>query len=235
MLPYDPYNQPFYDPLTPERWRLSKQEAQRFQIPIELVAGTVAAEVVHDTDFWESFIDTSLLKLPLAVLYCPDTADADKWVAKLWLDWYNSHAQVGTGPGPGVANVHIATAVAAEEWINTWYPGQGLLDEPENIYIRLTNLLFDEGNIRYTAGTLRQLADQRTGRREPHAYEPAPKSNPANLTDLDMGVIFEAFRAGIKTPYTDRGDDFRTSIYLGSYGGQIFPFLPYYRERAHRE
>ncbi len=223
------------DPLTSERWRLAKQEARRFQIPIELVAGTVAAEIVHDTDIWESTIDAFLLKLPLSVLYCLETAHADKWAAKLWLDWYNSHGQVGTGPGPGVANVHVASAVAAEDWINSYYPGQGLLDKPANIYIRLTNLLLDEGNIRYTAGILRQLADQRTGRAVPHAYEPAPKSNPANLTDLDMQVIFEGFRAGTQVyDEDDEEADFQTSNNPKTYGPQIAVFLSYYREKANR-
>ncbi len=176
----------FRDPLSYERWLIAKREAQNFQIPIELVAGTVAVEIVHDTDILDPFFDTYFLMVPLSVLYCPSTAEADKAAARMWLEWYNAHGcfGCGTGAGPGVANVHVKTAMGAEYWFAHYYQGTSLnqlLARPSDNYIRLANLVADEGNIRYTAGILRQLADQRTGRFQPHFYEPEPKLDPQNV------------------------------------------------------
>jgi RHS repeat-associated protein len=158
------------DPLTSEQWRLSKQEAQRFEIPTELVAGTVAVEIVHDTDLLDPLIDTYLLKLELYAAFCPDSSDVDRAVANAWLEWYNANGlsgHSGLGPGPGIANVHIKTAKEAEDWFMTYYSSQGLLTRPADFRIRLAALLMDEGNIRYVAGILRESADERTGYLKP--------------------------------------------------------------------
>ena len=221
------------DPLTTQQWRLAKQEVRRFQIPTELAAGTLAAEIVYDTDWYDYWMDIYLLKLPLIVAYCPDSSNVDKRTAMLWLDWYyhTEFAGPGLGPGPGLAQIHVKTAEDAENWFNTHYPGQGFLEIPPNLDVRLAILLTDEGNIRYAAAILRQLADLRTNRLEPHLYEPAPKSNHANLTDLDMQVIYEAYQAGIHV-YDDEPGRYPFTSNPKTYGPRILPYLSYYRQKG---
>jgi hypothetical protein len=71
-------------------------------------------------------------------------------------------------------------------------------------------------------------ASKHNYRVKPHAYESEPKYNPSSLTDLDMQVIYEVYRAGWE-PYYEKNQDIHTSNYLGSYGAQILPYLYYYR------
>ena len=221
---------PPQDPLTDEQWKLAKQEAQNFEIPVELVAGTVAVEIVYDTRPYDAFDRAYLLDLPLAIYFCPDSLPLDKLTAKAWLDYYYYHgfAGPGLGPGAGVAQVHAAAAEAAEAWFNYYYHDQHYLVPAPDIYNRLARLILDDSNIRYAAAILRQLADQRTNRQMPHFYEPEPKYNPASLTDIDMGVIYEAYRAGW-SPYRDLKEDIQTTSDLRSFGSLILSYLSYYR------
>jgi hypothetical protein len=218
------------DPLADEQWKLAKQEARNFEIPVELVAGTLAAEIVYDTDWYDYWVDVYTVKVPLYTLYCSDSSAPDKQTAKRFLDWYyyTEFAGPELGPGPGIAQIHVKTAEEAENWFNNVYPGQGYLDKPPDIYQRLATLVTDAGSIRYAAAILRELADIRTAHYQPHFYEEAPKYNPASLTDLDMQVIYEAYQAGIKIPYRD-SKGFQQTADPKTYGPRILPYLAFYR------
>ena len=88
-------------------------------------------------------------------------------------------------------------------------------------------LVTDEGNIRYTAAILRQLADMRTGTKGTHAND---------LDDIDMEVIYSAFRADLRACYGDlSGFQAATGSPKGCFGSQIREFLDRYRERALQE
>jgi hypothetical protein len=153
-----------------------------------------------------------------------------------WLEWYNQYgifgAFMGTeiGPGPGIANVHVATAVSAEEHFALYYPDDAdiLLGVPPDIYSRLDVLLGDEGNIRYMAAILRQLADWRTGVNSEHV---------SDLNDTDMDIIYTAFRAKLKGCY-DNIDGFASASVPAAdprcHAGEITPFLEFYRLQIKR-
>lgn len=186
------------DPLTEAQWTLAKQEAARFGLPKELVAATIAAEIVYDTDWVNTVYD-------LSTWIVGETADfAYKWRDRPLFDLcygllegfheYFGLADdlepkgLGYGMAPGIAHMHAGVAVRTEEYFNQTYPGQNFLPDlgPDNQEgIRLRWLLSDEGSIRYAAAYLRQYADYRKGITSDHTND---------LSDTDMIIIYTGYR-----------------------------------------
>jgi hypothetical protein len=219
------------DPLIEKQWLFSKAAAHHFQIPVELVAGTVAVEIVDDTDWWDAPLDIFFQQIPLAMhsnlspkIHMGTVAGPNPIVIStdMFLEGYEHYWGLlgGRGPGNGVANVHIATAKDVEAYFATYYADQGLLTPAPNIHARAATLLSDEGNIYYTAAILRMLADTRTGVRGAHTND---------LSDFDMMMVYGRFRC-----YCWRSEqDFATSGYLpnDSRGNQMVPFILLYRNK----
>jgi len=226
--PVPPLKDRHYAPLSPELWALSVCQAKKYGIPIELLAGTIAAEIKHDTDPWESTVDGFLLALINCAEGCFSQAGD---MSELALSvWDNS---TGRGPGPGVANFHTATARDVEEYYWHYYAQSPDLMLPyqdnntDTSYRRIEYLVSDEGNVHYTAAYLRMLADYRKGTDgspniQPHLYD---------LTEDDMTVINGAFRTGIKRGWGSTVD-YQNAIRAENLGLLISPYLKLYRELA---
>ncbi len=224
------------EPLSQEQWELSKQEARLLGIPVELVAGTIAAEIIHDTQWHDPVLD-ALLASGLAWHYLgqSDVAPYDYMgvcrVATWVLAGYEHYWGLlgGRGPGPGVANFHIGTAKMVEKYFGQEYPDWRVLESAPDAYARMGLLLSDPVNIRYTAAYLRYLADYRKG----SAGRPSKVPHAGDLSDTDMQMIYGAFRAGIGSWETV--EEYQDQAVPGFYGPQIAPFLPLYRDRLRRE
>jgi hypothetical protein len=216
--------------LPPHLWYLSKEKARLFQIPVELLAGTIATEIVHDTD-WDDPVLDELLERALYIHYCPRDGTWGQDLAKNLMDKFLTGYEhywgyAGSrGPGPGVANVHVGTAKATEEYFSTHYPSRHLLDPPPDLYARLADLLYDDTNVHYTAAILRRLADLRKGKNG----EPLKRSHLRDLNDWDMQIIYGAFRAGIDSYGSVR--DYQNVTFPGKFGRQIALYLPFYRDK----
>ena len=225
------------DPLTQGQWELAKREADLFQLPVELVAATIATEIAHDTEWHDPILD-AFLDSALGNHFCPSdsTWNLSVYLYQGFLDsflsGYEHYWGLGDerGPGPGVANVHIGTAKAAEGYITSYYPEQHLLDPPPDIYQRMDMLLRDPGNVHYTAAILKQLADQRMG----SEGNPALGSHIEDLTQADMQIIYGAFRAGWRS-YGSRINDYQEFPTPGDLGRQSYLWLHFYEEKYRLE
>jgi len=210
------------DPLTSKQWEASQVAATVFELPVELVAGTVAVEIVDDTDWKDAPLDFLFQEVPLVFHYTQPESSWARITADLFLEGYEHYFGLlgGRGPGNGVANVHIATAKATEEYFATYYPDQHLLDPPPDIYARSAILLSDEGNIYYTAAILRMIADYRTGVKGPHTDD---------LNDLDMQMIYGRFRCECWENWPEFAA--ATTIPEASRGQILAPYLQLYRSK----
>ena len=223
------------NPLTNEQWEISRAAAAAFELPVELVAGTVAVEIVDDTDLKDAPLDFLFQEVPLGFHYTQPESSWARVIADLFLEGYEHYFGLlgGRGPGNGVANLHILTAKVVEEYFATHYPDQHLLDPPPDIYIRSAILLPDEGNIYYAAAILRMIADCRTGVRGPHTDD---------LSDLDMQMIYGRFRCycweswsdfaastePVKYDYDSEG---QLKLIYDSRGQVLAPYLELYRAK----
>jgi hypothetical protein len=225
-------------PLTEVQWFIAKREACRFELPPELVAGTIAVEIVYDTDWIDAPLDLLFQEVPLFLHYTDPGSFSDEWLndtADMFLEGYEHYWGFlgGRGPGNGVANVHVLTAKKVEQYYGESYPGVDWLQPSTDIYDRMATLSPDQGNIRYTAAILRQLADLRTNRKSSHAHD---------LTDVDMEVIYSAFRADREDCYPAEANvtsvqAFQTATVSpeGCFGSQIRQYLEPYRHRLMQE
>ena len=117
-------------------------------------------------------------------------------------------------PGVGANNIHIDTARATESYFKTTYPNTAMsnLVAPGRSMPEVIEMLFTtDGNIRYAAAHLRQLADLRTDKTGPHI---------GRLTDTDMAIIFGAYRAGVESFGDTR--EFVTQQTPGATQGPLF-------------
>ena len=201
----DPTGHSVQDPLTATQWSLAKQEAVRFGIPKELVASTLAAEIVYDEDFINTMYDWSTGAVggiaDIAFIFS-DWTDWNLCYQLLegfheyfglapWLEQYG----YGYGSAPGIANMHAGVAVRVEEYINSTYPGQDLMPDlglDNHPGVRLRTLLTDEGGIQYAAAYLRWYADLRKGTTTDHTND---------LSDTDMIIIYTGYRCSIEACY----------------------------------
>jgi hypothetical protein len=159
------------------------------------------------------------------------------WVWDEILTYWEHWGAEGRGPGPGVANFHVGTAKNVEQYFAEEYATDGLsqsmLPTPPDPYVRMERLLTEPWNIRYTAAYLRQLADLRKG------TGGEPLKGPHNdLSDLDMQVIFGAFRTGVGPGdrLYNTVERFQQAKVPGeTYGPQIKPFLGFYRRKLDLE
>jgi len=218
------------DPLSPQQWREAKTESRQFLLPVELVAGTIATELVYDRTIEDAVGDLLLTYL----LYRHFLGDC--FAEQLLRMWENRIGPSGEviGPGPGVASFHTATAKEME----AYYAEAGLgeyLPPPPDLYHRMLILLTSQGNTHYTAAYLKYLADVRKG-------VPAAIGSPSgalvmtshldDLDDLDMQVIYGAYRAGFSTYGDDFPGDYQAAAQPNAWGWQIADFLPFYRQKA---
>ncbi len=193
------------------------------------MAGTIAVEIVYDTDWYDYYLDTYLQKLPLILHYTDPANFSTVWcyeAADAFLSGYEHYFGLlgGRGPGNGVANVHVQTAKNAEAYLAENYPSNSPLQPAPDLYYRMAVLETDEGNFHYTAAILRQLADLRTGVRASHTND---------LDDNDIEVIYSAFRASWPDCYGDlAGYQTATASPSGCFGYQIRPYLEMYRRLA---
>ena len=145
----------------------------------------------------------------------------------LWM-WENRIGPYGEviGPGPGVASFHTATAKEME----AYYAEAGLgeyLPPPPGLYYRMLILLTSQGNTHYTAAYLKYLADVHEG--VPAAVH-LPSgvvivtSHLSDLDDLDMQIIYGAYRAGFES--YGRREAYKTATQPNAWGWQIADFRP---------
>jgi RHS repeat-associated protein len=224
---YDPAR----DPLTPHQWQLSKQEARLFEIPVELVAGTIAVEIVHDTERYDYYLDVYLQMLPLIMHYCPPEGFSSVWLqdaSDMFLEGYEHYWGLleGRGPGNGVANVHILTAKRTEDYFARNYPGDPRLPSARDMYFRMAVLVTDAGSVHYAAAILRMLADMRAGVMGPHH----------SLSDTDMEVIYSAYRSDLEACYgSEVGYRNASASPKRCFGEQILEYLVLYRAKLQQE
>jgi RHS repeat-associated protein len=224
------------DPLSEQQWNLTKQEARRFGLPKELVASTIAAEIVYDTDWVNTVYDAITWITGATADFAYATRDRllfnvcyetlEEFHEYFGLAPYLEEKGIGYGIAPGIANIHAGPAVRTENYINETYPDQDLLPDlgPENREgVRLRTLLSDEGSIRYTAAYLRWWADVRTGSTSDHTTD---------LTDTDMIIIYTAYRCDVRRCYGSV-EEFQNAQTPSPYGhpNDFAVFLPLYKSR----
>jgi hypothetical protein len=209
-------------PLTKEQWCLIEAEAEHFGIPKELLAATLAAEIVYDTDWINTIYDTGVRAVGSIADFAYATRDRPLFDASYGLlegfheyfglaPWLEPMG-IGYGFAPGIANMHAGAAVRTEAYFQENYPGQAFLPDlglDNQKGVRLRWLLSDEGSIRYAAAYLRWWTDIRTGVKSTHTDD---------LTDVDMIVIYTAYRCDINECYTKLGEDFQATNTPSPYG-----------------
>lgn len=84
----------------------------------------------------------------------------------------------------------------------------------------LDSLFSTDGNIRYAAAYLRQLADLRTGRTDAHV---------SDLTDNDMAIIYGAYRSGPES--YGAYPAYQNAQLPGPFGQIFLTYLQAYRRR----
>jgi len=207
------------DPLTTRQRASASRAAAYFRLPFELVAGTVAMEIMDDTDWYDAWLDTLFQEIPLSIHY--GTSDPSlRATVDLFLTGYDIYfGRFGRrGPGNGVANVHMGTIREIEAYYAANYPEEQLL-MPLDLYTRIGVSLTDEGNIFYAAAVLRRNADYRTGSLQSHLDD---------LSVTDMQMIYgryrcdcwrdwEAYKTATGVPVDSRGIEFLP--YLQLYAG----------------
>ncbi len=206
------------DPLTASQRASASRAAAYFGLPFELVAGTVAMEIMDDTDWYDAWLDTLFQEIPLSIHY--GTSDPSlRSTVDLFLIRYDSYfVRGGRGPGNGVANVHMGTIREAEAYYAANYPEEQLL-MPLDLYTRIGMSLTDEGNIFYAAAVLRRNADYRTGSLQSHLDD---------LSVTDMQMIYGRYRCDCWETW----GDFReaTTCPPKSRGSEFLPYLQLYSQ-----
>jgi len=224
------------DPLSEQQWNLIKQEARRFGLPKELVASTIAAEIVYDTDWVNTVYDAVTWIMGATAEFAYVTRDRPLFnVCYETLEEFHEYfglaphlekKGIGYGIAPGVANIHAGPAVRTENYIDETYPDQDLLPDlgTENQEgVRLRTLLSDEGSIRYAAAYLRWWADVRTGSTSDHTTD---------LTDTDMIIIYTVYRCSVEDCY-GTVENFQNTQTPSPWGhpNDFAVFLPLYKSR----
>jgi hypothetical protein len=198
--------------------------ARLYGIPEDLLGGTLMVEAIDDQQFLGTAADfvnrigvgmyrtgksstsgTSLNPEPAAISYTMGIMILG--AVDIVERWHGS-------PGVGANNIHIDTARATENYFQTYYANTAMahLVRPGHPTPEVLHMLFGtDGNIRYAAAHLRQLADLRTDKAEPHI---------GKLTDTDMAIIFGAYRAGVESFGGIEGFQSRQTI--GEVQGPIF-------------
>jgi RHS repeat-associated protein len=219
------------DPLTEEQWELARREATLLSVPVELVAGTIAVEIVHDTQWHDPVLDL-MLASGLTLHYVGQSRWESGCAVATWVlggyEHYWGHAG-SRGPGPGVTNFHIGTAKMVERYFAQEYPDWRILEAPPDVYARMGLLLSDPVNIHYAAAYLRYLANYRKGT----GGRPSKLPHVGDLSDVDMQIIYGGFRAGIGS--WKSVDEYQTDSTPGDLGRDIAPFLPFYRDKLSRD
>lgn len=224
------------DPLTEAQWNIVKQEATRFGIPKELLASTLAAEVVYDEDIINTAYDVSTAIFGAAADFAYINRDRPLFdICYQTLEGFHEYfglapllepRGIGYGSAPGIANMHAGVAVRVEDYINQNYPGQGLLPDlgsDNQRGIRLRTLLSDEGGIRYAAAYLRWYADLRKGTASAHT---------SDLTNIDMIIIYTGYRCSLENCYGSL-QGFQSAQAPSPYGSpnDFAVFLDFYRRK----
>jgi len=203
----------------PQHYRFSEKQwsgittwGQHFGLPIEFVAGVLAAEVLYDTDWYDSIIDPAI------------------WLAGKW----GSIPIIGIGAaralersqdgiallggrsfGPGIGQIHAATAIQAEAYWGDDFPAI-----PRSASERHVMLVENDTNIMYASAILRMYADQRVGSLDVNGQ----------MTEAEMGAVFTRYHEdpgsafGGATRYANGGVP-QHSVYVD----QLSPLIWYYR------
>ena len=197
-----------------------------YEIPEDLLGTTLLLEAIDDQSFlgeaadFVNSIGLGLYRMP--TYHGSATPYVLGWSTLLAVDtverWHGS-------PGIGAQNIHIDTVRETEQYFAQTYPDtlMSWFVQPGKTMPEVLETLFStDGNIRYAAAHLRLLADLRTGSTEPHVD---------NLTDLDMSVIFGAYRAGIELGYGGI-NAYQNASVIGKVQGTLFlKRLQEYRNR----
>nr|NIW46903.1 hypothetical protein [Gammaproteobacteria bacterium]NIW99740.1 hypothetical protein [Phycisphaerae bacterium] len=236
IIPIPNYPDRLADPLSEQQWNLVKQEAGRFGIPKELLAATIAAEIVYDTDWINTVYNINTAIVGNLSDFAYVTRDRPLFnLCNSVLEGFHEYfglapylepRGIGYGFAPGIANIHAGPAIRVENYINETYPGQNLLPDlgfQNQKAVRLRTLLSDEGSIRYAAAYLRQWADVRTGSTSGHTTD---------LTDNDMIIIYTVYRCSVDACYGSV-EEFQKAQTPSPYGGpdDFAVFLPIYKKR----
>ncbi len=203
----------------PQHYRFSEKQwsgittwGQHFGLPIEFVTGVLAAEVLYDTDWYDSIIDPAI------------------WLAGKW----GSIPIIGIGAaralersqdgiallggrsfGPGIGQIHAATAIQAEAYWGDDFPAI-----PRSASERHVMLVENDTNIMYASAILRMYADQRVGSLDVNGQ----------MTEAEMGAVFTRYHEdpgsafGGATRYANGGVP-QHSVYVD----QLSPLIWYYR------
>jgi RHS repeat-associated protein len=197
--------------------------ADLYGIPYELLAGTIAVEIVFDTNPFRDPATDWIMMAGIEGAGNPDASGA-LGAAVFAVDNLSDN-----GFGPGITNFHSATAKEVEAYYADYYADSPELQLPfsgaQDTLARLSYLHSDEGNAHYAAADLRRLADIRKGAGDQYALSP----HVGDLTPSDMQMIYSGFRAGIYAGGKRSLSDYQTLNVLQKLGCQIMPYLPLYR------
>ena len=184
------------DPLTIAQREAARRAAESFGIPYELVAATIAVEIIDDTDWKDPLLDFWLQEVPLRLHYSTSANNPLRQLTDAFLAGYEHYFGLagGRGPGNGVANIHLLTAKETEAYFAANYSEERLLAPMPDHYSRSAILLGDQGNIHYAAAVLRRNADYRTGTQQNHVDA---------LSVTDMQMIYGRFRCDCWDSWSD--------------------------------
>jgi RHS repeat-associated protein len=179
--------------LSPARERLVKRYATLYGIPWQVLAGLLQSEIQLDTTWMDAMENAVLFSLYVGAHLLLNPSSGLSRLALQGVLW------VRPNPGPGIGNVHVATARKVSEYYALFY-GQ----HPElqlGLHTQSTadiafELLSEQRNIQVVAAYTRMLADYRFG----SGGEPlrTPHEDLSQWTLEDALAIWYGYRAGVE-------------------------------------
>ncbi len=169
---------------TTSQWRAVKDWSGYFGLPREFLAAVIAAEVLYDTDWYDPVMDDVIGMIAYAGIINPSSIFED------FLEASQSGLSLlgGRTFGPGIGQIHAATAIQAEQHFGEAFP-RALPKRTASWRHYL--LVQDETNIMYTAAILRMYADWRPESRKPDGQ----------MSVQEMGAVFAAYHEALQTAF----------------------------------
>jgi len=195
-----------------DQWASIVTWAEQFGLPVEFVAGVIAAEVLYNTNLLDSVVDPAIW---LAGKY------GSIPVIGVVAEWALGQSQDGIALlggksfGPGIGQIHAATAMQAEVYWGDSFPAM-----PGSASGRHVMLVEDNTNIMYASAILRMYADQRVGSLDVNGQ----------MTEAEMGAVFTRYHEAAESAFGSVQEYSSGAPPLNSvYSNQLNPLIWYYR------
>lgn len=205
--------------------------AKVYGIPKNLLGATLMTEAIDDQQLLGEVADAwnrtglGMMKSGIAAMIMPPQllgpAPITYTPGIMMLYTMDAAERLHGSPGIGANNIHIDTARTVESYFATNYPNSGMANlvvPGRSMPAVIDSLSSSDGNIRYAAAYVRLLSDLRTNSTGEHMA----------LSDVDMAIIYGAYRAGPES-YGERSSDFRNTQTVGTFGSTFLEYLNQYR------